>query len=98
MLDEVEKGRLRPLQVIEGENDRPTSRERLDQLPYRPERLLRRRLRVEQPDGRGEPAGDEGRPGLGRDELGDPRACARGVEMVADRCGPADDVDERPER
>jgi hypothetical protein len=41
VLDEVEKSRLRPLDVVEDEDDRPVARERLEEAPHRPVELVR---------------------------------------------------------
>ena len=41
MLDEVEEGRLRPLEVVEHDDERPALREHLEEPPRRPEDLLR---------------------------------------------------------
>ena len=40
VVDEVEEGRLRPLEVVEDDDERTRLRQRLEELPHGPERLL----------------------------------------------------------
>ena len=50
VLDEVEEGRLGPLDVVEHEHDRPLARERLEQAADRPVELVAPRARLRAPD------------------------------------------------
>ena len=49
MLDEVEQCRLRPVDVVDHDDERAFRRERLEQSPGRPEQLLRRARGLDRP-------------------------------------------------
>ena len=64
MLDEVEQGRLRPMDVVDDEDDRSIDRDPFDQPAERPEQLLPASPTGLEPEDLGQPASDQ--PVLGR--------------------------------
>jgi hypothetical protein len=90
-LDEVEEGGLRPLKVVEDEQQGEIEGERLEQLADRPERLVARGLGVGAPDSRGDPRRNDLRVRVVGKQRGD-RFGRRGPR------GLLHDLGERPER
>ena len=90
MLDELEQRLLRPVEVLEDDDERGPSRKLLEESSNGPERLLRRADRVRAADGCFDARGDE----LGLvvwEEIGD-----RGPWLVTESL--PDDLGDRPER
>ena len=73
VLDEVEERRRRPVQVLEHEDDRPLSRERLEQPASGPGRLLDGARRRRFARRRSDPRRDELAVPLAREDAGGPR-------------------------
>ena len=100
VLEQVEERLLAPLDVVEDDDDRLLARERLEESPERPERLLLRHLAVAETDGGGDlrchqlgvrlPAQAAGE---ARAELGD-RVVVRHLRQLTDdlRDGPVGDA------
>src|SRR6266508_4548551 len=97
VLDEVEERRLGPLHVVERHYDRSLLRQRFDQLPHRPERLLVRGVALPEAGGGCEPVDDDLGLGLACEERGQLRASVLRRVAWADRGGLADELRERPE-
>ena len=89
--EEVEQGRLRPVQVFDAEDERPLCRERRDEVAERPGDVLRSH-RPAQSDERGDSGGD-----LLVDKSAHLRARVLGGVFVVDRSSLADDLGARPE-
>jgi hypothetical protein len=97
VVDQVEKPRLGPLQVIEQQEQRAWGRDRLEQPPNRQEQLLDRRLDLGQAERRADSLGDGGCV-LGRDQVLDSLDGGFGGAPVRDHGRRSDHLVDRPER
>ena len=80
MVDELEEGRLCPVDVFEREHERPAGGDRLDQLAGAPEDLVDGELGAGEPDRRGHALDGARVPSLGTDEL--PELLQSGVGRI----------------
>ena len=71
VLDEIEERRLGPVQVVEHDDERPLARERLEELPHRPERRLRLAAALGEADRRGDALDDDVPLVVGREDAAD---------------------------
>ena len=91
VLDQVQEGRLGPLQVVEGDHERRVRREALEQPADRPHRLLRGARAAGDSDRARDPGRDLARVGLALDKPLD--------SLAGNLAGcPPDEVSERPVR
>jgi hypothetical protein len=93
--DQAQQRRLRPVQVLQGDHQRPPARQVPEQLADRPGGLLRPADRVGKPNRGGDPAGDLTGLLLAGEQGGQLAAClGRGVVVAS--CRLADDLGDRP--
>ena len=95
MLDELEECQLRPVDVVEVDNEGLPGRLSREQLPRCPEDLVDRVRALRQPDGGGYAGGDVC--GVGAGQLLELRERLLGTVGVLDRRGLAQHLEERPE-
>jgi len=98
VLDQVEHRRLRPVDVLEDDDERPLACERLEQLPRCPEGFLGGGRVAAEPDRRRDPVDDDRRILAVREQLRDPVPLLLEREAVPQLRNVADDLVERPER
>ena len=96
VLDEVEQCRLRPVDVVDHDDERAFRRERLEQSPGRPEQLLRRARGLDRPGEREQAI--RGGFGLGTAPEQRDQMTTFGLRLDLRQAQLAEDLDERKER
>jgi hypothetical protein len=98
VLDQVEEGGLGPMEVLEDDDERSLGGERLEQLPDRPVRLLRRGGGAGQPEELREALHDDRRVGHPPEEAADLPADLLRAVQIGDTGDRGEDLDDRPVR
>ena len=98
VLDQVEQGRLGPVDVVEHDDDGPAPGERLEQLAHSPEAVLGRPGRVREPDQLCNALCDAISRLLSFERSGDLRARLGGRVVLGQSGGLLDDLQHGPER
>ena len=94
VLDQVEERRLRPVDVLEDEDDRALAGKGLEEPSRPPHELAHRELRIREPHGGGDSVGDLA---VASCRLGDFSTRDLGRILIGDRRGLADRLSEWPE-